>query len=46
MVVDPLSQEVFPVVYGPKYDLALERLIWTFVSRLEEVLPVPSIYEV
>ncbi|XP_062374129.1 zinc finger protein 62 homolog [Sardina pilchardus] len=43
---DVFFQEVFPVEYGPKFDLALQRLIWIFVSRLEEVLCVPSIYEV
>ncbi|KAL2102943.1 hypothetical protein ACEWY4_002111 [Coilia grayii] len=36
-------QEVFPVEYGPKYDLALQRLISIFVSRLEEFLPIPRI---
>ncbi|XP_076152512.1 uncharacterized protein LOC143135995 isoform X2 [Alosa pseudoharengus] len=43
---DVFFQEVFPVEYGPKFDLALQRLIWIFVSRLEEVLRVPSIHEV
>ncbi|XP_012683481.2 zinc finger protein 91-like [Clupea harengus] len=43
---DIFFQEVFPVEYGPKYDHALQRLIWIFVSRLEEVLPVPSITKV
>uniref|UniRef100_A0AAY4F017 C2H2-type domain-containing protein n=1 Tax=Denticeps clupeoides TaxID=299321 RepID=A0AAY4F017_9TELE len=36
-------QEVFPVEYGAKFDSALQKLIWTFVTRLEEVLPVPTL---
>uniref|UniRef100_A0A674B201 Zgc:113263 n=1 Tax=Salmo trutta TaxID=8032 RepID=A0A674B201_SALTR len=34
--------EVFPVQYGQKYDTALEILLWEFLSRLEELLPVPD----
>ncbi|XP_034019841.1 uncharacterized protein zgc:113263 [Thalassophryne amazonica] len=34
-------QEVFPVHFGSKYDAALEMLVWEFLSRLEELLPVP-----
>ncbi|KAL2102941.1 hypothetical protein ACEWY4_002109 [Coilia grayii] len=40
---DLFFQEVFPVEYGPKYDLALQRLISIFVSRLEEFLSIPCI---
>ncbi|CAB1334688.1 unnamed protein product, partial [Coregonus sp. 'balchen'] len=35
-------QEVFPVHYGPRYDTALQILMWEFLSRLEELLPVPD----
>ncbi|CAB1349038.1 unnamed protein product, partial [Coregonus sp. 'balchen'] len=35
-------QEVFPVHYGPRYDTALQVLVWEFLSRLEELLPVPD----
>ncbi|KAJ8411127.1 hypothetical protein AAFF_G00171330 [Aldrovandia affinis] len=36
-------QEVFPVDYGPKYDAALQMLVWEFLSRLEHLLPVPDL---
>ncbi|XP_071368929.1 uncharacterized protein [Centroberyx affinis] len=36
-------QEIFPVHFGSKYDTALEMLVWEFISRLEELLPVPDI---
>ncbi|XP_069556074.1 uncharacterized protein [Brachyistius frenatus] len=35
-------QEVFPVYFGSKYDAALEMLVWEFISRLDELLPVPD----
>uniref|UniRef100_A0A8C7HUV0 Uncharacterized LOC109905768 n=1 Tax=Oncorhynchus kisutch TaxID=8019 RepID=A0A8C7HUV0_ONCKI len=35
-------QEVFPARYGPRYDTALQVLVWEFLSRLEELLPVPD----
>lgn len=35
-------EEIFPVYFGSKYDAALEMLVWEFVSRLEELLPVPD----
>ncbi|XP_056223663.1 uncharacterized protein zgc:113263 isoform X1 [Seriola aureovittata] len=35
-------QEIFPVYFGPKYDTALEMLVWEFISRLDELLPVPD----
>ncbi|KAM9328767.1 uncharacterized protein KZ484_020133 isoform 2-T2 [Pholidichthys leucotaenia] len=38
-------QEIFPVYFGPKYDAALEMLVWEFISRLEELLPVPEFTE-
>ncbi|KAJ8007022.1 hypothetical protein DPEC_G00113260 [Dallia pectoralis] len=41
-VKDHFFQEVFPVQFGQKYDTALEILLWEFLSRLEELLPVPD----
>lgn len=41
-----ILQEVFPVHYGPRYDTALQTLVWEFLSRLEELLPVPDLTEV
>ncbi|KAG7454542.1 hypothetical protein MATL_G00260770 [Megalops atlanticus] len=35
-------QEVFPVEYGPQYDTALQILMSEFLSRLEQLLPVPD----
>ncbi|XP_077356983.1 uncharacterized protein LOC144004011 isoform X2 [Festucalex cinctus] len=35
-------EEIFPVYFGPKYHAALEMLVWEFISRLEELLPVPD----
>ncbi|CDQ75347.1 unnamed protein product [Oncorhynchus mykiss] len=49
LVLDPfhaklsISQEVFPVHYGPRYDTALQTLVWEFLSRLEELLPIPDL---
>ncbi|MEQ2301161.1 hypothetical protein AMECASPLE_033099 [Ameca splendens] len=37
-----LLQEIFPVYFGPKYDAALEMLVWEFISRLEELMPAPD----
>ncbi|KAG9332957.1 hypothetical protein JZ751_013986, partial [Albula glossodonta] len=39
-------QEVFPVQFGPKYDTALQVLVWEFLSRLEQLLPVPDLQQV
>ncbi|KAG7320314.1 hypothetical protein KOW79_016167 [Hemibagrus wyckioides] len=35
-------QEVFPHEYGPEFDKALQVLVGHFLSRLEQLLPVPS----
>ncbi|KAG9280384.1 zinc finger protein 502-like [Astyanax mexicanus] len=35
-------QEVFPVEYGPEFDKALQVLVGHFLSRLEQLLPVPN----
>ncbi|CAB1347996.1 unnamed protein product, partial [Coregonus sp. 'balchen'] len=34
--------EVLPVHYGPQYDTAVQVLVWEFLSRLEELQPVPD----
>ncbi|XP_041965924.1 zinc finger protein 432-like isoform X2 [Alosa sapidissima] len=38
-------QEVYPLHYGPKYDTALQSLVWEFLCRLEKRLPVPSFHQ-
>uniref|UniRef100_A0A8C6UXV6 Myb-like domain-containing protein n=1 Tax=Neogobius melanostomus TaxID=47308 RepID=A0A8C6UXV6_9GOBI len=40
------NKEVFPEYYGPKYDTALEMLVWEFITRLEELLPAPDFTQV
>lgn len=35
-------QEIYPIYFGPKYDAALEMLVWEFISRLEELMPAPD----
>ncbi|MCJ8743299.1 hypothetical protein PDJAM_G00092290 [Pangasius djambal] len=35
-------QEVFPHEYGPEFDKALQVLVGHFLSRLEQLLPVPN----
>ncbi|XP_062862716.1 zinc finger protein 3-like [Trichomycterus rosablanca] len=35
-------QEVFPVEYGPEFDKSIEVLVRYFLSRLEQLLPVPN----
>lgn len=32
--------------FGSKYDAALEMLVWEFISRLDELLPVPDFTQV
>lgn len=39
-------QEIFPVYFGSKYEAALEMLVWEFISRLDELLPVPDFTQV
>lgn len=41
-----LWQEVFPSNFGSKYDASLEMLVWEFISRLDELLPVPDFTQV
>ncbi len=40
------SQEVFPVHYGQQYEATLHTLVWKFISRLDNLLPVPDIKQV
>lgn len=32
--------------YGPTFDLELEKLLWEFLIRLDQLLPVPSLAQV
>ncbi|KAM9424637.1 TERF1-interacting nuclear factor 2 [Pholidichthys leucotaenia] len=36
-------KEVFPVEYGPAFDQELEKLLWEFLIRLDQLLPVPNL---
>uniref|UniRef100_A0A8C6UCU2 TERF1 (TRF1)-interacting nuclear factor 2 n=1 Tax=Neogobius melanostomus TaxID=47308 RepID=A0A8C6UCU2_9GOBI len=36
-------EEVFPLAYGTNYDRELEKLLWEFLIRLDQLLPVPSL---
>uniref|UniRef100_A0A665V3I2 TERF1 (TRF1)-interacting nuclear factor 2 n=1 Tax=Echeneis naucrates TaxID=173247 RepID=A0A665V3I2_ECHNA len=36
-------KEEFPVDYGPKFDEELEKLLWEFLIRMDQLLPPPSL---
>ncbi|XP_063042311.1 TERF1-interacting nuclear factor 2 isoform X2 [Engraulis encrasicolus] len=36
-------QEDFPEQYGPQFDKALEKTMWEFLTRLDQLLPVPDL---
>ncbi|KAM4711622.1 uncharacterized protein FYW61_020781 [Anableps anableps] len=36
-------KEVFPIHYGQQYEATLQRLVWKFISRLDNLLPIPDI---
>ncbi|XP_055012630.1 TERF1-interacting nuclear factor 2 isoform X3 [Boleophthalmus pectinirostris] len=36
-------KERFPVDFGPRYDQELEKLLWEFLIRLDQLLPVPNL---
>lgn len=36
-------KEEFPVEYGPVFDRELEKLLWEFLIRLDQLLPVPNL---
>ena len=38
-------QDVFPEEFGPMYDKAIQTLMWQFLSRLEELLPVQTVQQ-
>lgn len=41
-----VSQEVFPLEYGARFDTALKELMWELLSCLENLLPVPDFKKV
>lgn len=41
-----ILQEEFDSQYGPQYDSALEKLLWEFLTRLDQLLPVPDLAQV
>ncbi|XP_026209358.1 TERF1-interacting nuclear factor 2 isoform X2 [Anabas testudineus] len=48
LLTDPAGREQFfkekfPVEYGPTFDKELEKLMWEFLIRLDQLLPVPSL---
>ncbi|XP_045080573.1 gastrula zinc finger protein xFG20-1-like isoform X1 [Coregonus clupeaformis] len=50
LLEDPVEKEhffqsVFPEEFGPKYDSALQTLVWEFLSRLEKLLPTPTLQQ-
>ncbi|XP_071374405.1 TERF1-interacting nuclear factor 2 [Centroberyx affinis] len=36
-------KEEFPADYGPQFDQELEKLLWEFLIRLDQLLPVPNL---
>ncbi|XP_064848201.1 uncharacterized protein LOC135558375 isoform X3 [Oncorhynchus masou masou] len=50
LLEDPVEKEhffqsVFPEEFGPKYNSALQTLVWEFLSRLEKLLPAPTLQQ-
>ncbi|KAM9492881.1 uncharacterized protein ACWYII_004582 isoform 1-T1 [Salvelinus alpinus] len=50
LLEDPIERErffqnVFPEEFGPKYHSALQTLVWEFLSRLENLLPTPTLQQ-
>ncbi|XP_041636280.1 zinc finger protein 436-like [Cheilinus undulatus] len=43
---DKFIKELFPELYGARFDTVLQILLWEFFYRLEEFLPVPSFSKV
>ncbi|XP_017549445.1 zinc finger protein 99-like [Pygocentrus nattereri] len=39
-------KNVFPLQYGAKFNMALKKLMWLFLSRLENALPQPTLEEI
>ncbi|XP_069044835.1 TERF1-interacting nuclear factor 2 isoform X2 [Lepisosteus oculatus] len=42
-LLNVFMKESLPVQYGDQFDLALEKLVWEFVIRLDELLPIPDL---
>ncbi|KAM6951492.1 uncharacterized protein FYW47_015004 [Aplochiton taeniatus] len=38
-------QDTFPIEFGPKYDKAIQTLVWLFLSRFEKLLQVPKLQQ-
>ncbi|KAL0962393.1 hypothetical protein UPYG_G00339470 [Umbra pygmaea] len=38
-------KDVFPEQFGPMYDMALQTLMWEFLSRLDKLLPTPTFHQ-
>ncbi|XP_029902118.1 uncharacterized protein LOC115355452 isoform X4 [Myripristis murdjan] len=36
-------KEVFPVRYGQQYEATLHSIVWKFISRVDELLPIPDV---
>ncbi|XP_074554969.1 TERF1-interacting nuclear factor 2 [Halichoeres trimaculatus] len=36
-------KEEFPAEYGPEFDQELEKLLWEFLIRVDQLLPVPNL---
>ncbi|KAG7487265.1 hypothetical protein MATL_G00021430 [Megalops atlanticus] len=45
LMEDPAEREHF-LQLGPSYDSGLQMLVWEFLSRLEQLLPVPDLKQV
>uniref|UniRef100_A0A8K9UB51 C2H2-type domain-containing protein n=1 Tax=Oncorhynchus mykiss TaxID=8022 RepID=A0A8K9UB51_ONCMY len=50
LLEDPIEKEhffqnIFPEEFGPKYNSALQTLVWEFLSRLEKLLPAPTLQQ-
>ncbi|CAB1312164.1 unnamed protein product, partial [Coregonus sp. 'balchen'] len=50
LLEDPVKREhffqnVFLEEFGPKYDSTLQSLVWEFLSRLEKLLPTPTLHQ-
>ncbi|XP_031677590.1 zinc finger protein Xfin isoform X2 [Oncorhynchus kisutch] len=50
LLEDPVERErffqnVFPEEFGPQYHSALQTLVWEFLSRLEKLLPTPTLQQ-
>uniref|UniRef100_UPI0037E8B378 TERF1-interacting nuclear factor 2 n=1 Tax=Semicossyphus pulcher TaxID=241346 RepID=UPI0037E8B378 len=48
LLTDPAEREhffsdEFPVDYGPEFDQEMEKLLWEFLIRLDQLLPVPNL---